>query len=143
MSPADVIAQFLIDENLASSDIAAEWYVYVSFLPQEPNDALCIYDTSGKMDGRIMRTGEQIVHPGIQVMVRHANYVTAWNKADALARAFDAVRKTSVALDSENNYILHNVSRTGDIMHVGAELEGDRRRHLFTVNAIVTIETTV
>lgn len=143
MSPADVIAQFLIDENLASSDIAAEWHVYVSFLPQEPNGALCIYDTSGKMDGRIMRTGEQIVHPGIQVMVRHANYVTAWNKADALARAFDAVRKTSVALDSENNYILHNVSRTGDIMHVGAELEGDRRRHLFTVNAIVTIETTV
>ena len=139
MSPADVIAQLLVDENHGTFEGA--WRIFVGFMQQDPNNALCVYDTQGKLDGRMMRTGEQVTHPGVQVVVRGADYVVTYQKAKDIATGLDAQRKTVVAPDSESSYVLHNVSRTGDIMHLGVELEGDRRRHLFTINAVLTLET--
>lgn len=141
MSPADVIRQLLVDLNL-SSDANEPWRAYTGFLPDDPDSAICVFDTAGVQDGRLMRTGEQIMHPGVQVMVRGADYLETRNRAHDIAIALDAQRKTVVAVDSEQSYTVHNVSRTGDIMSLGMEVEGDRRRHFFTINAVVTMETT-
>jgi len=140
MSPADVIRQMLVDLELASDDVSADWRAYTGFFPNDPNLALCVYDTAGRKDGRVMKTGEQITHQGIQIMVRGLDYLPTRNKTHAIALALDTQRKTVVAIDSTGSYIVHNVSRTGDIASLGMEIEGDRRRHLFTINALVTIE---
>lgn len=139
-SPAEIICQLLLDLTLAND--TGDWTVYVSFFPDDPDSAICVYDMVGKKDGRLMKTGEQIEHPGIQIMVRSASYPEGWKKAEGIALALDTQRKSVVAADSENSYIVHNVSRTGNILHAGQEMEGDRRRHLFVVNALVTIEAT-
>jgi len=138
MSPADVIRQLLLDLDLGTDE--GDWTVFVSFLPDVPDIALCVYDTSGKMDGRIMKTGEQIEHPGIQIMVRGTDHPTTWQKAKDITDSLDQVRRSLVALDSESSYILHNVSRSGAIVPLGVETEGSKRRHLFSINATVTIE---
>jgi len=138
-SPADVIRQLLIDLSLGGR-LDGSWPVFVSFLPGTPDSALCVYDTSGRPDGRIMVTGEKVIHPGIQIMVRGFVYPDARAKAESIAVALDAQQRSEVVMESDASYILHNVSRTGDIIPLGMEQEGDRRRHLFSINAVVTIK---
>lgn len=136
-SPAVIIRQFLIDQLMGSS--VDDWPIFVSFIPTSPDDALVIYDTAGVNDGRIMRTGEQIEHPGIQVVVRSRDYSVAFSKAKDIANAFDSQNKTLVVLSSEEAYVLVNVSRPGPIQSVGEMVEGNRRWHVLTINAMLTI----
>jgi len=133
--------QLLIDLALGD-ELSGSWPVFVSFLPGTPDSALCVYDTSGRQDGRIMATGEKVIHPGIQIMVRGFVYPEVRAKAESIAAALDAQQRSEVVMESAVSYILHNVSRTGDILPLGVEQEGDRRRHLFSINAVVTINQT-
>jgi hypothetical protein len=137
-SPAEVIRQLLVDvgEGVESSGI---WPVFASFLPGQPDSALCVYDSAGVPDGRIMAGGEKIIHPGIQVMVRGAGYPETRAKAESIAMLLDAQQRSEVVMESDESYILHNVSRTGDILSLGMEQEGDRRRYLFSINAVLTM----
>lgn len=135
-SPADIIRQLLIDLSLGSES-GNDWPIYTGFLIDLPDNAICCYDTAGKLDGRIMQ-GEQIEHEGIQVRVRSSSYVEGWEKVKAIAIALDAQRRSEVSIDSDNVFLIHNISRTGSIIPLGVE-ETDKRRHHFTVNAITTI----
>jgi Bacteriophage minor capsid protein len=137
-SPASVICQVLLDLGLVNN--SGKWTVYVSFLPATPDNAVCIYDTAGRLDGRIMANGKQVSHPGIQVRVRGMIYNEVWEKANAIAEGLDGLDRVPVALSSEEAYTLLNVSRSGDVVPVGIEEENGKRRHHFTVNAIVSLE---
>ena len=137
-SPADILYQALLDLGLIES--SGRWTGYVSFLPNTPDDAVCVYDTAGRIDARLMLTGEQIVHPGVQVRVRGLSYSAVWEKANEIALAMDGLGRIDVALSSSEAYTLINVSRTGDIVPVGIEEENGRRRHHFTINAVITLE---
>ena len=139
-SPANIIWQFLLDEGLGMSTHVA-WRAYVGFFPTDPNEAICVFDMPGRKDGRIMRTGEQIIHPGIQIQVRGMEYLRTFQKAKTIALRLDRVQKESVATESDVFYTLHNVSRTGDIMHMGVETVGALRRHVFAINAVLTLNS--
>lgn len=134
---AAVIYQLLLDLSLGAT--TGSWKTHIGFLPEVPDSAICVYDTAGKMDGRLMADGKQIVHPGIQIRVRGISYAAARAKVDAIALALSAVYFVSVAIDSNTAYTVQNVSQQGDIMSLGMEEEGDRRRHYFTYNATVTL----
>jgi hypothetical protein len=136
-SPADRIRQLLIDLELGSA--SGTWPVFVSFLPAEPDNAICIYDTTGRLGGRLMENGLQIEHSGIQIRVRGDVYPDTWNKANAIAIALDQQIRRSIAISGENSYILHNASRTGSIIPLGLDPEDQRRRFHFTINTLLTI----
>lgn len=142
-SPADIIYQFLLDEGLGSVDDSG-WQLYVGHLPSiAPDSAIVIYDQAGKNDGRVMSgpiPGEMIRHPGIQVLVRGMVYPEVYAKAEAIALAFDQQANTLVEIASDESYTLRNISRTGDILNIGMDPEGDRRRHNFSVNAVLTVD---
>lgn len=133
-SPADIIYTLLQDQGL----IATDWTGYVGFMPEEPDQLICVYDVPGNPDGRIMRTGERIEHPGVQIQVRALSYMEAYEKAVAIALALDAVRLVSVAPESGTSYTVANISRVGTIISLGMETEQDRRRHLFAMNMTMT-----
>ena len=137
--PADIIRQLLLDLGLVA--LSGNWTTFVSFLPESPDYAVCVYDTAGKPDGRIMSTGEQIIHQGIQIRVRGLSYPVTWAKANEIATGLDPLSRVLVAISSSEAHTVLNVSRTGDVIPVGIEEEGGRRRHHFTVNAVVTIES--
>lgn len=138
-SEAAVIRQFLIDRGLGSADADGSWPVFTSFLPDVSDFAICVYDTPGTMDGRIMATGERVIHPGFQIRVTSPLYETGYEKATAIALALDGVNRTNVVISSEESYLLHNVTRTSPVLSLGVPEEGDRRRHNFTVNAVMTV----
>lgn len=140
-SPAQVIRRLLIQLNLAPNDQTSAWAPFVAFLPDDPDTALVVYDTAGTQNGRLMRTGEKIEHPGIQIRFRSSNYPAAWEKAKAVADALDAlpVGTAVTMVPTSEKWILQNVSRTGAILTAGIEEVGDRKRHNLTINAILTM----
>ncbi len=134
-SAAEVIYQLLVDLELA--EVSDGWETYISFMPDEPNIAIGIYDAAGRPDGRVM-TGEKIIHPGVQIRIRHPIYRTGAQRVRAIATALDNQIKTVVAVESDTSYILHNVSRQGDILSVGMDEQDKQRRHYWTINAVLT-----
>ena len=143
MNPnADIIRALIIGAGLGSA--SGSWPVFVGFLPDRPDNAILVMDTAGKLDGRIMRTGEQIAKPGIQVRLRSLDYAVAQLKAKQIALMLDSQMRSEVSLDGmapadlDGIYTIHNISRSGDILPMGVE-EGDRPRHHFSVNAMVTV----
>lgn len=138
-SPAEIIRQLLVDLELVQDSQDATWSAFVGFLPDSPDCAVCVYDTEGRPDGRIMGSGEQIEHPGIQIRIRGPVYRTVWDKVKEIADALSANSGVTVAFESEDAYLVHNISRTGGIMTLGVEVQGSRRNHNFAINAVVTL----
>lgn len=136
-TPADVVRQILLDAAIGS--VNGAWPIFVSFLPQTPDSAICVYDTAGRLDGRLMTTGKVIEHPGIQVLVRGLDYPATWTKIDDLVLLLDGISNSSVALASDEVYSVQNISRTGAVIPVGVDETDGRRRNLFTANYIMTL----
>lgn len=142
-SPADVIKKILIEEQLVSDpeSVGAPWPCYVSSLPDAstPDNAACLYDTSPKLDGRLMRTGESVEHPGVQVKVRSKTYREGWAKIDSISTKLDAVLRRSLVIE-DFNYTVQSIS-TGGVLPNGLEEGTTKRRHLFTLNCQVTLSS--
>ena len=133
-SPAEIIYQLLLDLDLTEPGSS-----FIGFFPDDPDSAVCVYDAVSKPDGRLMRTGERIEHPGVQIQVRGLAYEEVWAKANTIALALDALRKVSVVPSSEGSYIVDNVSRTGGVLSIGVDAVQGRRRHYFVINANITV----
>src|SRR6266568_4440050 len=136
-SPSKVVHQLLLNLDLGEGE-GEDWNAFISFLPDTPDRAICVYDTAGKMDGRLM-DGEQVEHPGIQIRVRGPDYAETWEKAQDIALSLDTMQKVVVTVE-EKGYIIHNVSRTGAIIPTGVEETGGNRRHHFTINMVLTLQ---
>lgn len=137
-SPAEIIRQLLVDLALAAD--SGPWRAFVSFLPDSPDNAIVVYDTAGFPDGRYMQDGFRVEHPGIQILIRGPIFPDVWAKVNDIALKLDEQKLVSVAIDSNETYTLHNISRTGMILPLGMESEGDKRRHQFAVNAVITVK---
>lgn len=138
--PSEVIYQALIDLGLGEES-SGDWTTFIGFLPDLPDKAICVYDTVGGDDGRVMISGERIIHPGIQIRVRGVDYKTTYEKIDEIAKALDGVVRLTVAPSSEDTYTLHNVSRKSPIIPAGVDEMDARRRHHFTINVEVTLSS--
>lgn len=139
-TPAQLIRRLIVAQGLAlDTGVAGDWRSFTAFLPDEINNAVVVYDTVGKIDGRLMGSGIQIEKPGIQVMVRGVSYPDAWKKSQDIATMLDLnASGTSVAITGDGIYSIQNVSRTGTILSLGPEEVGTLRRYSFTINAIMT-----
>lgn len=133
MPPANIIRQLLTNMD------SGQWTIFVSFLPGEPDEAICIYDTAGRLDGRLMPTGEQVEHPGIQIRVRGRDYKDTWDKMDSIVKALDAVRRIPVVFSAEEAYIVHGVSRHGAVIPLGIDEADNHRHYHFTANMTLTL----
>ncbi len=138
-SPASVLRKLLIDASLVPNSTTEEWSPFVSQLPEDPDAAIAIYDTASVLQGRIMRTGEQIEKYGLQIRFRSSVYNMAFSKAESIRDYVDAVMPVVVvAIAPDEQWSIQNISRTSGILALGIEVEGDRKRHNLTINVLLT-----
>jgi hypothetical protein len=138
-SPAQVLRAALIirgQGELISVDPNTPWPIFVGHLPDEPDNAVCVYDTAGVRDGRIHVTGETIGHPGWQIRVRGGGYDVGYDKMKNVVDSLDTLRQISVVIDSDT-YIIAATTRTSGPLSLGQEPDGSRRAG-FTVNGTIT-----
>lgn len=139
-APSDIIYHLLLALGHGTDPTGEDtWPIFVGFLPDAPDEALCVYDTAGRQDGRLMSDGTQIIHPGIQIRVRGKIYLDTYDKIRDIALDLDAQADTVVTIAAGEDYIVQNVSRTGDIIPLGVEEIDGRRTHHFTLNAVITL----
>ena len=129
---ADIIAQYLIETAHATA-VGGTWPVYVGATPDSPDDTITITDTSGKLDGRIMRTGETLKHEGAQIRVRSFSYNLAGVKARAIWDELGTVHRSLVTVDAIV-YRLDSIAKTSSIFSLGVEQDRDPGRQLLTFN---------
>lgn len=137
MSPAEALACLLIKNNYGmkpSVGASVNWPVFISSLPEKGNEAICVYDTGGTSDGRLM-SGETIIHPGVQIRIRSSRYAAGWDKGEAIGRFLDTIFRQAV-VDLQNvTWVVVGVHRR-PLLALGREPEGTRQN--FTLNATLT-----
>lgn len=134
-SPAGQIADLLVRKGLGMFPAAnVSWPIYISSLPDDPADAISVYDTTGTEEGRLMATGQRIEHPGIQIRVRAANYQDGWNRSRAIALFCDRLYRESV-IPNDFGSLLSSIRRN-QVNDIGPEPGKPRR--LFTLNLLLT-----
>ena len=136
-APAVLLRDSLISAGLGVLPSAGgSWPVYVSNLPDDPRQALCVYDTTSATDGRYQTTGEVVTHPGFQIRIRAASYADGWAKAAAVCNHLDSVQNESVS-----GYTLLAVTRQGEPLSLGVEpdSQGNQRFYGFTINGIFSL----
>lgn len=146
-SPAEILAQHLYGTGVVTDPVdEGAWPAYVGHLDDSPDDAVCVYDTTGTQDGRDQNTGETFDHPGIQVRVRGFDYVEAYKKAAKLEAELDKVKQSAVTLyDSDGagtTYNIHAATRTTPAAPLKQPKQEEDHRPQFTVNAKLTITIT-
>lgn len=130
-SPADIIAQRLIDAGVFDTD----WPVFVNTLPMQPALAASCYDTTGQRDGRRQRTGKVATHPGVQVRVRGLSGAAAYAKIAAAVEIIDSTRRVTTTI-GEDTYFIQSISRTGEPIALG---ETETGRWEYTLNLLATL----
>lgn len=145
-SAARIIATHLIDLELftAATAVPSTFPLYVGFMPDQEDatpDSAALYDTEGVKDGRLMRGGSNIVHPGIQLRVRSTVHDTGWSKIHEIEEEIASMLRTEITVWDDpllTKYRVQNCSLTSPVIFLGLE-EGPIRRYLFTANWLVTI----
>lgn len=139
-SPAEMIHEYLVGEGIVTVPAdGLAWPGYVSSMPDGgtvKDNAVCIYDTTGIMQGRDMGSGEHFERFGVQVRIRCKEHADGYAKARAIAYALDILTRAAVTVTGGQAYEIHAVSR-GSILPLGPG-QDDKRRRLFTINATLT-----
>ena len=150
-SPADIIAQMMDDLGLANLEDTGTgepltgWTVFPLHMPESPEEAIQVKDTSGRMHLRSHPTGVMGEHYGIQLLVRSSqDPSTPYVKLKGILDYFDTdVRRELVTLyDSENHvdrvYRVNAITR----MSVAIPAGNDGRRFFYSGNMLASIELT-
>lgn len=141
-SAADILAAYFLAQNLGVSPLnllpgdVIDWPIYVDYSAPEGNQSIVVYNTTATSDGRLLRTGTSIRHPGIQIAVRHQYDRLCFAKADALYRALAALNNVSAAVEGVV-YVISNAAEIRSPVYVGEEI--GKNRTIYTVNAVLTI----
>lgn len=138
-SPADLLADYLVAQGFGVAvseedgvDTPPEWQVFVSGLSEEGDKAICIYDTDGALQKRLMRGGKWCEKFGIEIRVRSIDSPSGWAKLKEIVEHLDETVRRTVLMRQGFSMMLHNAKRTSAIMNLGEE--ETNRRSQFTVN---------
>ena len=142
-SPAFILSEYIINEISASTNPNDNglWPLYTNYMPDGDDvqsDAVAMYDTAGILDGRLMRTGEVITHPGLQLRLRSLGNQEGYAKIESVSLSLDNIAGETLVVSGSTFKIL-NMRKTTDIIPLGLE-RGTNRRFLFTVNYLVTLK---
>lgn len=140
--PSAVIGELLVDCGVFTDPLDQDvWPLYAGFMADTPDDCACFYDTQGVKDGRLMLTGANIFHYGLQLRVRAHSYPDGWEKIQEAAAALEATQHTFVSYETQT-YRVDNVSAETPPFFLGHEEEGTQRRNLFIINYLATLQET-
>lgn len=142
-TPAEILRRMMINDDVAAplSELpSTAWSIFIGHLPDKPDNAICIYDTTGIKTGRQMPTGKTTSKPGWQVRVRGMTYVDAYSKIIDICDWMDTVLRKTVTVEY-SDYEVQVLTQVGTVLPLGRELEGKKREH-FTINGIMTYKAT-
>lgn len=136
-SPAYVIWQLLVDQNLATDpDNESTWPAYINNNSHDVDDLIVVYDTQGRDSGKNQPSSELQEHHGLQFRIRASASQDAFSKANAIQQTLDGLTNESVTI-STDTYTVYSIN-TSPIIRIGKEQPEDRL-YLYTLNVTAAI----
>jgi len=143
-SPATILIAALAaaSQGVYPPDLT-DWSLWNSRMPNDGDQAIAIYDTGSKPDGRSHRSGRTVEHPSLQIRIRSADYPVAFQKALSLCSFLDSLSNLSVEIldeagESTGNFaLIQSATRYGGIISLGNEEDG--KRQILTINTRLTL----
>lgn len=142
VSPALLIQQYLISQGAGSAPSGTTaWGVYRDKQPpKEPDECITVYETTPVQDGRIMRTGEYVTHPGIMVNVRSLLVDDAKAKMYSIKMILSNIKYSTVTIAREHGPSLIIIIASFSLISGPVPLgEDDKNRKEYTLNGTMTI----
>lgn len=112
------------------------WPVWVNFLPDTPDQAIAISDTSGVYRSGGLSDGRVFQVEGVQLRLRSRDPAALRAKADALTRLTDKIIRFPVAIE-DSDYVIASCRRKSTLSFMGRE--ADKPRWNITVNYLLEI----
>ena len=139
-SPSAVIAEYITAtiQSFTDPDAQGSWPLFISHLPDSPDEAAVIKDSPGILDGRLMDSGEVIQHFGLQIRLRSNDSEEGWKKIEALALELDGTAANTLVIKNETTYSIQNLSRSTPIIPLDREVD-KKRRVQYLVNYLLSI----
>lgn len=135
-SGANVLQIYLIAQGVFTNPASGmPWPLFVNQMPNMPNICAAIYDTDGLLDGREMKPGRTVMHPGFQIRFRVFTFVDASAKGAAVEDKLDAILRSIVVINPKT-YKIQATRRMSPVIPIGQE-EGTTRL-IFTLNGTIT-----
>jgi hypothetical protein len=139
-TPSEIVAQMLVDLGVADypeDDGLTGWVIFPTKLPELPEQAIGVIDTTGRLHRRAHVTGVIGEHYGIQFLVRGANApVTSYIKCKELMHFIDTEVNREIVVLGDYTYRVNALTRTSVTMPAGR----DGARFLHSGNALASIE---
>ena len=139
-SPARIIAELLVNLSVGTSVTDDDWAAFAGVMPDLPDSAIAVFNSESVLFGSSMIDGEVFTHHGVQIQIRDALHEDGFVRANLIATTLDAVDDNSVTVGA-STYTIHAFARTGDVLHLGKEVE-QSKRDLFSLNGIAEITKT-
>ena len=102
--------------------------VYGGFMPEAPDNCICLYETSGQSP-LMTHDGQDILRPGLQVMVRNNDYATGRAIAETVKERLNRVTNQIVG----GRFYL-SVRANHEPAHLGVD---QNSRHRWSLNFAV------
>ncbi len=118
---------------------ASAWPIGLGQSSDKPDNAIVIFNTTGKNEGRRQDDGQMQERYGVQILIRSGSEATGYSKANEIAALLDGSTNNvfNIAIDS-SNYTVYGVDRTGTINTLGKNEPLSNRNH-FTINATIAL----
>lgn len=114
------------------------WPIFVANTPDNPNNCISIFGTSGLTGGRLQISGEVVEFPGIMIRVRCTDSQMGSKKANEIQHALDSMVPNTVVDVGDRQYTIHNASRRSGVIPLGLSIENSSN-YLFTSNYALTL----
>ena len=137
----EIVAQLLIDLAQGSDvEMADDWPVYESKMPDSPDNAICIYNSEGFLGGRSQPDGQTQEKYGIQIKVR-SKLLDGYVKLKHIGSTFDQqLVPMSVIIDTDE-YTITSMKRMSSIIPLG--MDATSRRSTWVLNFLASITRTI
>jgi hypothetical protein len=125
-SPSELMVAYLIAQGIAvapGGGTTVPWQITSAQMPSgpdSPNEYITVYDTGGLYDGRIHRTGVQVLHPTVSIQVRCRNYDEGWQKIKAIESLIMTLWQTNIVVGAET-VMVHAALATSAPTYIGVE----------------------
>lgn len=144
-SEADIIRYVLVTlglGNLPSNPNAHTWPISVDQEPDQPDNAITVYNTSPQPQGRLQVSGLAVEHAGFMVQVRCTDSQAGKTKIrEILAALTQDINRTTVTISNSRgtaSYMIQAVTRRSGPNTLGRDHDNENR-FLFTLNCTASI----
>ena len=141
---SSIFRQLLIDADFLNESSDSEWPSFISSMPDGEtvvSNCAALYDTPGLGDGRLMSTGENIIHFGVMIHVRSDDYMLGWDKLNDICQYAETVKNCLVIVES-SSYNVVNIRQSSNQYSLGQE-KTTKRREIFGCNFLLTVKEAI